>query len=153
MKFRHLNLLIVVLGLLSAGSALAQNAIFLTKDVETGNPMLVAEPGPGAVLRFQSLNYVDPSLAGAPFLIKFGSEFVGHFNDTAATTSPHAVVPDGVVFSSTSDPSCPVTGGTVPCQVVSILLDNSGGKQHNKLGYKYEVIMGDKVLDPRVRPR
>lgn len=148
MKHFHLQGLLALLALIACAQAMAQDTVFLTED-PAGRPMLVAEPGPSATLRFQSLDYTNPTQEGEPFVIRFGLDFKGHFNPTPS--SPSLETYDSILFSSQSNSNCPVTGGgTVPCQQVKIIL--SGGP-HPADGYKYEVRMGSQVLDPRIRPR
>ena len=132
------------------GMAQGQTDVFLTFDPVTQEPTTVAEANINAPLHFKSLNYDDPANP-APFILTFGTDFIGKYSTGAGFTAG-TVTGWGVVFASDGATNCMVGGGqTQDCQVVKIKLDSS--MTHPPGGYKYDVIMNGKVLDPKVRPR
>lgn len=151
MKFKTSSAILIVLALF-AGSAWAQNDIFLTLDPGTNQPTMVAEPNPNSPMHFKSINYLDPANP-EPFILRFGTDFIGKYQDQGGVTTIPTVTSWGVIFSSNLNANCPVRNGTENCQEIVIKLDNSAGVNHPDDGYKYDVVMGTAVLDPRVRGR
>jgi len=131
--------------------AMAQNDVFLTLDPSSNMPTVVANPNTTSPMRFKSINYLD-EVNPVPFFLQFEPEFDGMFNDAAGFTDA-TITSFGVIFSSEPKANCVVTGGPpVACEIVTIKLKNSADVDHPPQGYKYAVVMGTKMLDPRVVP-
>lgn len=130
------------------------NEVFLTMDPQTDNPTVVAEPSAAAVMIFRCLDYVNAPPTPEPYVLLFEPNFVGKYQIGPAYT-PGAITPVGVMFSSVAGtyaiPGVP--GPPVNVQEIKIRLQTGGGVVHPDDGYKYSVLMGGKVLDPRVVPR
>lgn len=132
-------------------AATAQNEIFLTLDPSTSKPTVVAEPSMANHIVIRSLDYVNSSMP-EPFIIRFGIGFVGKYQSTGGAVTPATVTSTGVVFQSRPGTyAIPGGGGNVPTQEVVIHLQPAA--THPPQGYKYDVLMGAQVLDPRIRPR
>lgn len=148
-----LAVMAVALGCATApvdGMSQGQTDVFLTFDQATQEPTTVAEANLNAPLHFKSLNYDDPANP-APFILTFGTDFIGKYSAGTGFTDG-TVTGWGVVFASDFEANCQVAGGqNQDCQIVKIKLNSS--MTHPPGGYKYDVIMNGKVLDPKVRPR
>jgi len=134
--------------------AMAQNAVYLTLDPVSNMPTVVAETNTNNPIRFNSINYLveeDP----VPFFLQFGPEFNGMFIPGGVATDA-VITAFGVIFASElkTSPGCVRQGGpNVICQQVTInLRPESVDIDHPDDGYKYSVVMGTKVLDPRIVP-
>ena len=131
---------------------LAQNEVFLTMDPTTTNPTIVSEPSAANVLVFRSLDYVNTPPAPQAYVLIFETGFVGKYQTTGGFTTGN-ITPIGVMFQSEAGTYSIPGGGPVPTQEVRIKLLTGTGIVHPQEGYKYSVLMGGKVLDPRVVPR
>jgi hypothetical protein len=146
-----IRLMIAALTLSFVLPVMAQNDVFLTLDPDSNMPTVVANAESSAPIRFKSMNYLDEENP-VPFFLQFGPEFDGMFNEGAGFTDA-TKTSFGVLFSSEHKVNCVVTGGpNMTCQIVTIKLKNSADVAHPPQGYKYAVVMGTKVLDPRVVP-
>ncbi len=132
--------------------AQAQNEVFLTMDPTTTNPTVVSEPSAANVLVFRSLDYVNTPPAPQAYVLIFETGFVGKYQTTGGFTAGN-ITPIGVMFQSEAGTYPIPGGGPVPTQEVRIKLLTGTGIVHPAEGYKYSVLMGGKVLDPRVVPR
>ena len=81
------NLVVLFLALCFAGSALAQNDIFMTMDPVTSKPTLVAEPNPNSPMHFKSINYLAPA-SPEPFILRFQTDFIGKYSGGAGYNIP-----------------------------------------------------------------
>jgi len=142
---------VLLLGCFWAHAAVAQNEVFLTLDPGTAKPTVVAEPSPASVLVIRSINYLDITKP-EPFLLRFPLSFVGQYKP--GSSDPSVVTTSGVVFQSHDDTyNPPGGGGPYQVQVVKIQIDPTPANPRPPDGFKYDVLMGAEVLDPRIRPR
>lgn len=138
-----------LLFLLAAMPALAQNEIFLTLDPGNGQPTVVAEPSNAAVVIVRSIDYSGGGQP-EPFMLRFDYAFNGMYDVPGQGqnwTTP-TLTANGIVFQSSPAVYNP---GNIPVQEIRIKLKNNVA--HPIEGYKYDVLMGGGVLDPRIRPR
>ena len=87
-----------------------------------------------------------------PFMLIFESTVDGQF-DTAPAFAPGVVTATGVIFQSTAALWAAGGGPPIPVQQVKIKFLPAPPVPHPEAGYKYDVQMGGKKLDPRLRPR
>jgi len=152
---KSIRILTAFLFFVMSTATLAQNNVFLTMDPDTTNPTVVSEPNAGAApMVFRSMDYMNTPPAPEAYVLIFDSGFVGKYQTTGGFTQG-IETPIGVMFQSAAAtypiPSDP--GPPVPVQEVRIKLLTGAGIAHPPGGYKYSVLMGSKVLDPRVVPR
>ena len=132
--------------------AFAQNEVFFTMDPTTTNPTVVSEPSAASVMVFRSLDYINAPPAPEAYVLIFELGFVGKYQLVGNFTTG-TITAIGVMFQSSAATYAIPGSGPVPVQEVRIKLLTGAGIVHPDAGYKYDVLMGGKVLDPRVVPR
>jgi hypothetical protein len=156
-KHSALSTALLLLLTLCWNTAQAQDQVFLGMDPESGNPTTLAVPSQSnAPIVFRSINLLDPAEAASPYVLIFEAAFEGRY-ETAGGFTPGNVMPNGmgVMFQSEDKGEWTAPGGTKyqGTQEVRIKLKTGSGIVHPPAGYKYSVLMGGKLLDPRIVPK
>ena len=138
--------------------AQAQDQVFLGMDPDSGNPTTLVLPSVGAApIVFRSLTLLKPDEAAAPYVLIFEPAFKDKYLTSGGFT-PGIVMPNdmGVMFQSEDKGEWTAPGGTKyqGTQEVRIKVkpEDPSDPFPNR-GYKYSVLMGGKLLDPRIVPK